>query len=138
VTRWARTLSEASDALAAAQDVPGLMAALAEQLPRLQIPGAQVVLFEARRPESGARLALSVSGGVVAPVNDELYPAARLVPEGTLPADQRQDLVVLPLFSRGESLGVALLELGPREPTIYEMLRDRLGATLGTLSLAPR
>ena len=126
-TRWARNaLSEASDALAAARDVPGLMAALVEQLPRLQIPGAQVALFEARRPESGARLALSVRGGVVAPVTDALYPSARLVPEGTLPPEQRQDLIVLPLFARAEPLGIALLELGPREPTIYEMLRDRL------------
>ena len=78
VTRWARTLSaEASDALSAARDVPALMAALVEQLPRLQIPSAQIVLFESRRPESGARLALSVRNGIVAPRNDTLYPAAR-------------------------------------------------------------
>jgi sigma-B regulation protein RsbU (phosphoserine phosphatase) len=136
VTRWARTLSEASDALAAARDVPALMAAFAEQLPRLQIPGAQVVLFEGGRPESGARLVLSARGGVVAPVTDTLFPAARLLPEGTLPPEQRQDLIVLPLFSRGEPLGIALLELGPREPTIYEMLRDRLGASLASLKLS--
>src|SRR5262249_10192531 len=102
--------------------------------PRLQIPGAQVALFEARRPESGARLALSVRGGVVAPRNDTLYPAARLVPEGTLPLDQRQDLIVLPLFARDTPLGIALLQLGPREPTISEMLRARLSAPLISLS----
>jgi DNA-binding LacI/PurR family transcriptional regulator len=133
ITRWARTVSEAGDALAAARDVPALMAALVEQLPRLQIPGAHVALFEARRPESGARLALSVRGGVVAPTNDTLYPAARLLPEGTLAPADRQDLLVLPLFSREAPLGLALLELGPREPTIYEMLRDRLSTALASL-----
>jgi DNA-binding LacI/PurR family transcriptional regulator len=133
VTRWARTVGEASDALAAARDVPALMAALVEQLPRLQIPGAQVAVFEGRRLESGARLVLSARGGVVAPRNDALYPAARLLPEGTLP-EQRQDLVVLPLFSRDEPLGIAVLELGPREPTLYEMLRDRLSSALFSLS----
>jgi DNA-binding LacI/PurR family transcriptional regulator len=138
VTRWARTLSEASDALAAARDVPALMAALVEQLPRLQIPAAQIVLFESRRPESGARLALSVRGGEVAPVNDTLYPAARLLPEGTLPAPERRDQIVLPLFSRDAPLGIALLELGPREPTIYEMLRDRLSACLASFPLTSR
>jgi DNA-binding LacI/PurR family transcriptional regulator len=136
VTRWARTVSEVSDALAAAPDVPALMAALVEQLPRLQIPSAQVALFEARRPESGARLVLSVRGGVVAPPSDALYPAARLLPEGTLPLDQRQDLIVLPLFARDEPLGIAVLELGPREPTIYEMLRDRLSSTLAALTFS--
>jgi hypothetical protein len=134
VTRWARTVSEASDALAAARDVSALMAALVEQLPRLQIPGAYVALFDARRPESGARLALSARGGVVAPANDALYPAARLLPEGTLPASERHDLIVLPLFSRDTPLGIALLELGPREPSIYEMLRDRLSTALASLS----
>jgi hypothetical protein len=134
ITRWARTVSEVSDALAAARDVPALMAALVEQLPRLQIPGGQVALFESRRPESGARLVLSVRNGVVAPPSDVLYPSARLLPEGTLPQDQRQDLIVLPLFARDEPLGIALLELGPREPTIYEMLRDRLSATLASLT----
>jgi sigma-B regulation protein RsbU (phosphoserine phosphatase) len=138
VTRWARTLSEASDALAAARDVDALMAALVEQLPRLQIPGAQVVLFEDARPESGARLALSVRAGVVEAVSDAVYPAARLLPDGTLSAEVRQDLIVLPLFARDEPLGVALLELGPREPTIYEMLRDRLSASLNTIRLASR
>jgi DNA-binding LacI/PurR family transcriptional regulator len=134
VTRWARTVSEASDALGAARDVPALMAALVDQLPRLQIPGAHVALFESRRPESGARLALSARGGVVAPANDALYPAARLLPEGTLPAGDRQDLIILPLFTRDTPLGIALLELGPREPTIYEMLRDRLSSALTSLS----
>jgi hypothetical protein len=138
VTRWARTVSEVSDALAAAPDVPALMAALVEQLPRLQIPGAQVALFEGRRPESGARLVLSVRGGVVAPPGDALYPAARLLPEGTLPLDQRQDAVVLPLFARDEPLGIACFELGPREPTLYEMLRDRLSATIAAFSPSPR
>jgi DNA-binding LacI/PurR family transcriptional regulator len=133
VTRWARTLSEASDALAAARDVPALMAALVEQLPRLQIPGAHVALFENNRPESGARLALSVRAGVVEPSPDALYPAARLLPDGTLPPDSRQDLMVLPLFARDTPLGIAMLELGPREPTIYEMLRDRLSACLHAL-----
>jgi DNA-binding LacI/PurR family transcriptional regulator len=138
VTRWARTVSEASDALAAARDVPTLMAALVEQLPRLQIPGAQIALFEANRPESGARLALSVRGGAVEPVADEPYPAARLIPDGTLPPEARQDLIVLPLFARDVPLGIALLELGPREPTIYEMLRDRLSAALNGIRLGAR
>jgi hypothetical protein len=135
VTRWARTLSEASDALAVARAVPQLMAALAEQLPRLQIPGAHVALFEGARAASGARLALSVRGGVVEHVPPDAFPAARLLPEGTLPADARQDLVVLPLFAREEHLGIVTFELGPREPTIYETLRDRLAAALTAIRL---
>jgi hypothetical protein len=67
-------------------------------------------------------------------VSGEPYPAARLLPDGTLPPDSRQDLIVLPLFARDVPLGIALLELGPREPTIYEMLRDRLSTALFTLS----
>lgn len=133
VTRWARTLSEASDALALARSVPELMGALAEQLPRLQIPSAHVALFEGARPESGARLVLSARGGVLEPVPGEAFPATRLVPDVALPADARQDLVVLPLFARDERLGILMLELGPREPTIYETLRDRLAAALKAL-----
>jgi hypothetical protein len=111
------------------------MAALAEQLPRLQIPGAHVALFEGARAASGARLALSVRGGVVERVPPDAFPAARLLPEGTLPADARQDLVVLPLFAREEHLGIVTFELGPREPTIYETLRDRLAAALTAIRL---
>jgi sigma-B regulation protein RsbU (phosphoserine phosphatase) len=138
ITRWARTLSEAGDALKVARDVPSLMAALAEQLPRLQIPSAQVVLFEDGRPEAGVRLALSTRGGVAAPVNGAPYPAARLLPDGTLPPEARHDQIVLPLFFRDEPLGIVLLELGPREPTIYEMLREQISTALNTIRLTAR
>jgi phosphoserine phosphatase RsbU/P len=138
ITRWARTLSEVGDALKVARDVPTLMATLAEQLPRLQIPSAYVVLFEGGRPEAGARLVLSTRGGVAAPVPEASFPAARLLPEGTLPAEARQDLIVLPLFFHDEPLGIVLLELGPREPTIYEMLRDQLSTALNTIRLSPQ
>jgi signal transduction histidine kinase len=59
----------------------------------------------------------------------DVFPSQRLAPEGVLPR-RRTTFVLEPLFFREDQLGFVLFEMGPREGTIYEALREQISAAL--------
>lgn len=131
--RWARTLSRTGEALITSFDVVTLVHAVAQQLPRLEIPTAFLSLYEPGpgSPER-ARLVLIHRGAPASPggVAQPEYACRDLVPRELLPAERRYAYVVEPLFFKDEQLGFALFEIGPPDGAVYEALRDQLSAAL--------
>ena len=141
----ARTLAESSAALLAIHEVPLLLRAVAEQLPRLGIPGAWLSLFAGsdEQPAALARLALAYDQAATRGVS-LLLPAAdtppfaaeMVVPDAVRPTGRRLAIVVEPLFFNARPLGFLALELGPPEGLVYTSLAEQVssaveGARLG-------
>jgi sigma-B regulation protein RsbU (phosphoserine phosphatase) len=154
VERWARDLSGTSEALVTTFDVGSLVRAAAARLPRLRIQSCFMSLYERGEPTAeSSRLVLShdaaqapaeepIAVGIPSPSapGDDggrapkspaelVFPSRQLVPRGTLP-DRRATFVVQPLFFKEDQLGFVLFEMGPREGTIYEALREQISAAL--------
>jgi hypothetical protein len=119
-----------------------LLRALADQFPRLGIPGAWLALFDAteQQPGATARLALAydqaagAEGGAAAtlPVDDAatLFATADLIPDAFRPQDRRLVLAVEPLFFNARPLGYLVLELGPRDGLVYVTLAEQVSSAL--------
>ncbi|HET6147872.1 MAG TPA: substrate-binding domain-containing protein [Polyangia bacterium] len=132
----ARSLAESSATLLAIHDVPLLLRALADQFPRLDIPGAWVALFEDAGRQS-ARLALAYdeldpSGKPVSlPERDPPpFTAEELIPAAARPLGRRLSVAVEPLFFNARPLGFLVLELGPQEGLLYASLAEQVSSAL--------
>jgi len=132
----ARTLAESSAALLAIHDVPLLLRALADQLARLDIPGAWLALFHRAEP-GAARLALAYdeaapNGVALSLPGDDApsFAAEELVPAAVRPSGRRLTMVVEPLFFNARPLGFLVLELGPREGLVYGSLAEQVSSAL--------
>jgi diguanylate cyclase (GGDEF)-like protein len=134
----ARSLNEASGALASSFDRSALVDNLSRHLPRLGIRHAYVSVPERRaRRQSVSRLLFATGERGPAPAGTGAFPSTWLVPPDVLP-EGRWDFVVQPLFFERESIGVMLLEMGPIRSRIYETLRDQIGAALKGNELVER
>jgi signal transduction histidine kinase/DNA-binding NarL/FixJ family response regulator len=126
-------LNEIGSALITTFDVDGLMDVLAQELPRLGIPGCYVSLYEnPRQPAGQARLVLAYDerGRLESQVADCRFAAPLLIPSEILPQERRYSYVVEALYFREEQLGFALFEESPHRGTIYYMLREQLSSAL--------
>ncbi len=133
VQRWAQRLSETSEALLTASDVGAMVDAVTQHLPRLAIPSAFLSLYEpGETPAQTSRLILAYDAArSVVPISSERrFSSQKLAPEGALPKDRRAAFVLEPLFFQEAQLGFILLEMGPREGTVYEALRGQISAAL--------
>jgi hypothetical protein len=61
------------------------------------------------------------------------FPATFLVPEALLPDNHRYAFVVEPLHRAEEAIGIALLEMGPSDGSVYEVLRTQLTSIVAEL-----
>ena len=140
--RFARTLVESNEVLISSFEFDGVMRAMADQVPRLNIPRAFVSLFETDdgSPTDRARLILAFSegGGPTIPAEGVTFPYAKLAPEGLIPRDQRRDFVIASLSTGSLQLGFVVFEMGPSSGLVYEALRDQLSNALGGVDLVRR
>jgi len=128
-----RVLAEIGSSLITTFDVTELMELLAQELPRLDIPGCYLSLYEdPRQPTGRSRLILAYDerGQLKLEQDQQIFPSARLTPEGLLPQGRRYSMVVQALYFREQQLGFVLFEEGPRQGTIYETLRGQISSTL--------
>jgi signal transduction histidine kinase/DNA-binding LacI/PurR family transcriptional regulator/AraC-like DNA-binding protein len=131
--RQSDALREIGQALITTFDVDKLTDVLAEKLPELGIVSCYLALYE--DPSSSleqARLVLAYTeqGRVPLESGGHRFPSRRLTPEGLLPRHRRCSLVVEPLFFREEQIGFVLFEIGPRDGTVYEVLRAHISSAL--------
>ena len=136
IDRVARLLTETSEALSSAVDLPSLVKVLAELLPRFEIPRAQLCLFDGdERPPRRARriLALDVEGR--SPPGGETFELWQVLPETTADREHRWSTVIEPLFLATHQFGFLQLEVGPRGGIIYESLREQVSAAVNTVRL---
>jgi DNA-binding LacI/PurR family transcriptional regulator len=137
--RQAQTLAEIGASLIITFDVEQLMEVLADEVPRLGIPGIYLALYE--NPQSyeypqpapeWSRLVLACNerGRLEIEPEGQRFPSRRLLPAGILPQERHQVLVLEPLFFREQQLGFVLLEVGPHDGAVYESLRGRISSAL--------
>lgn len=126
-------LYEISQSLVTTFDTTELMNVLARELPRLGIPRAYIALYE--NPEKASdslrlRLAYDTDGRYSLPDGVAPYPTSQFVPCDILSGQSAYSLVVEPLYFREEQMGLAIFETGPREGSIYDMLRGQISSAL--------
>jgi DNA-binding LacI/PurR family transcriptional regulator/anti-anti-sigma regulatory factor len=130
--QWTQTLREVSAALITTFDVTDLMEVLAENLPRMDIPGAFLSLYEdSQAPAEWSRLVLAYTaeGRIALAAPGIRFSSRRLIPEGMWP-QKRYTFVVKPLYFQERQIGFSLFEVGPRDGGIYEALRGEISSAL--------
>ena len=129
---------DAGQRLITAPDLAGLAEELAEELPKVGVPGCYLAAYEpARGDPDGGPTALSRSlfvyengARVDLPPDAATFPSVRLVPADRLRRDSAYSMVVIPLYFNEEQLGFVLFELGPRIGWIYATLGEQLSTAL--------
>ncbi|HEU4322411.1 MAG TPA: substrate-binding domain-containing protein [Roseiflexaceae bacterium] len=130
--RQAATLRAIGQALITTFDVATLVDVLAEQLPQLGIASCALALYERpSAPLDQVRLVLAYGDGGRMPLEPggSHIPAADLL-HLALAQGRRRGLVVEPLFFHDDPLGLIVFEIGPRDATIYELLRGYISSAL--------
>ncbi|MFH1086402.1 MAG: helix-turn-helix domain-containing protein, partial [Chloroflexota bacterium] len=144
IEHQATVLREIGAALTTAADVPGLMDVLAEGLPRLGIPSGYLALYEDPQPWqypqpapewSLLMLAYDGQGRIELEAEGRRFRCGELLPTGMLPRQRQYSFVVVPLYFRDRQLGFAVLEIGPRDGTVYEALRVQISSALQGVQL---
>lgn len=127
-----RTLQQTAAALLTAVDIPSFSRALTESLPKIGIPGCAVVL------QVGERLAADATARLVVAYDRERgllleEPCDARGEDLILPAQmsaRRRTTVIQPLFVGNDVLGFSVLELGPLDGKVYEILREQVSAAV--------
>ncbi len=141
-------LREVQLSLLATIDVASLMDALATGLPRLGISRCYLSLYETPQPHQDSKaapewsrlmLAYNERGRITLEPEGRRFPTRALVPEDLWPRQRQSNLVAEPLYLLRRQMGYALLEVGPLEGAVYEMLRAEISSILnGALLLQER
>jgi PAS domain S-box-containing protein len=145
--RRVQTLQAISLDLNATFEVERLMDVLAERLPTLGIHSCFLALYEDPQPYvypqpapewSRLILAYNEEGHVALEPGRKRFRTRHLVPEGMLPAHRRYTMVLQPLYFQDAQIGVVLFEVGPRDWSVYEVLRAEIASALQGALLVQR
>ncbi|MBN2118734.1 MAG: substrate-binding domain-containing protein, partial [Anaerolineales bacterium] len=129
----AHILREIEAALITTFDVSGLMDALFEGLPRLDIPGVYLSLYQdPTRPTDTSKLILAYNEHGRESLEEEgrCFPSSQLVPDGLAPTQRPHHFIVMPLYFRENQLGFVVFEAGLRDGKSYEALRGQISSAL--------
>jgi signal transduction histidine kinase/DNA-binding LacI/PurR family transcriptional regulator len=130
---------EVGQHLVTASDLAALADILAEELPRVGIPGCYLAADEPGVP-GRSHLLLAYERGAptaVAPA-DAGFDSQRLVPGDRLHRPEPYSMVAAPLYFKDQPLGFVLFELGPRLGWMYAALQEQLGSALHRAFLIER
>jgi PAS domain S-box-containing protein len=135
----ANTLRTLSQTLITKFNIAELMDVLAVHLPRLGISTCYLATYESPQtyhfpqptPE-WSRLWLAYTHGTRRPLeaDGQRFATKQIIPEETWWADQRQSMLLLPLYFKEQPLGYILLEIGPHDGLLYNALRSEISSAL--------
>ncbi|MBN1584060.1 MAG: substrate-binding domain-containing protein [Anaerolineae bacterium] len=140
----ALTLREIGQQLIVSTDLANLMEIIARELPRLKIPGVYLALYENPQPYtypqaapewSRLMLAFDKRERVALDAGGRRFRSKELVPDGLLERNKPYAMVAIPLYFGQQQFGFALIEVGPRNGTIYTELWQRISSSLQALLL---
>jgi signal transduction histidine kinase/DNA-binding LacI/PurR family transcriptional regulator/AraC-like DNA-binding protein len=135
-TRQTQALRRISQALVTTFDVEELADVLARDLSELGIECCYLSLYEnPQKPTAQSHLILAYDeeGRIALKPNEPSFPSEQLAPldlTGQHRHDKPCNLVVEPLHFRKEQIGFAVFGVGPRDGTIYEVLRGQISSSL--------
>ncbi|MBN2004019.1 MAG: SpoIIE family protein phosphatase [Anaerolineae bacterium] len=124
---------EVSNALITTFDLDDLMNVLARELPRLNISGCYLALYEtAAAPTEWARLVLAYDQNERRSLPPEglRIPPHRLLPHSLVAQNLDCNMMVAPLYFQATQIGFAMFAAGQSEGIVYEVLRNQLGSAL--------
>lgn len=130
--RQSETLREIGQALITTFEVGKLADVLAERLPTIGIASCYLSLYEnpaQSLEQSKLILAYTEAGRVELEPGGRRFASRHLAPDGLWPR-RRYSFVVEPLYFREEHIGFVLFESGPRDGTVYEVLRAQISSAL--------
>ena len=125
-------LRDIGRALITTFNVDKLADVLAEQLPQIGIHSCYLALYDNPAVSldfAHLIMAYTEHGRVDLEPGGRQFPARQLVPPDLLP-DRRYSYIVEPLFFREEQIGFVLFEAGPRDGSVYEVLRGHISSAL--------
>jgi PAS domain S-box-containing protein len=134
-----RMLREIGARLITTFHVTELMDVLARELPRLNIPGCYLALYENPQPYtylspapkwSRLVLAYDEQRRMALESDGQRFPSRHLAPEQLLSRERPYSIVVEPLYFRKHQIGFSLFEVGPQEGYIYDILRGEISSAL--------
>jgi DNA-binding LacI/PurR family transcriptional regulator/anti-anti-sigma regulatory factor len=135
-------LRDVSTTLTTASDLADLTDLLVQGLPKLGIPSIYLSLYEnPSSPTDWSSLILALDGNQRREVEPDQarFPSVQLVPRSLLPSKRRYSFVVLPLYSREQQFGLALIEASPCDGSTCDALRGQISSALrGILLLQAR
>ncbi|SEQ47874.1 substrate-binding domain-containing protein [Lentzea albida] len=129
--RHDQTVREAGQRLIASRDVDELTNALAEELPRLGIPGCHVMAYDT---PGTARTLVRYEHDELKPPPATPFPTINLTPypfRRTTPFSA----LVAPLYTDEDHLGYVIFEEGPQPGWIYEAVQQQLSSALRSIRL---
>jgi len=132
------------EALATTFDMDTLLHIVAARMPQLGIPSCYLALYENPQPyeypqpaPEWAYLVLAYGETTTPPLiradksaDDAWRFPSQLLPPGILPQERRYTMVVEPLYFQRDQIGFALLEMGPPEGQLYEIVREQISSAL--------
>ncbi len=133
IERQCELLQQVGEALIAMFDVTQLMNILKRELPRLDIHGCALSLYEdPAHPEQYSRMVLAYKEQHAIPLTPEAlhYPTQQLIPDAIRARFIPYNFVVEPLLFQNDPLGLAFFAVGSREGHVYETLGRQLSSAL--------
>ncbi|GAA3660390.1 hypothetical protein GCM10022267_53250 [Lentzea roselyniae] len=127
-----QTAREAGQRLIASRDVEELSSALAEELPRLGIPGCHVMAYD--KPGIARALVRYENGELRTDRPDTPFPATNLTPY-PFRREKPFSALVAPLYTNEDHLGYVIFEQGPEPNWIYEAVQQQLSSALRGIRL---
>ncbi len=129
--RHDQTVREAGQRLIASRDVDELTDALADELPRLGIPGCHVIAYDT---PGTARALVRYEDNKLKDVPDTSFPVINLTPY-PFRRDEPFSSLIAPLYTDEDHLGYVIFEEGPEPGWIYEAVQQQLSSALRTIRL---
>ena len=127
-------LREISRALVTTFDVTELAEVLVRHLPRLGIECCYLSLYDnPHDPTASSRLILGCDQSGQLDLNAPGFPSRQLAPidlSTRRRPGEPYSLVLEPLYFQDEQIGFALFGIGPRDGTVYEVLRGQISSSL--------
>ncbi|HQE91214.1 MAG TPA: substrate-binding domain-containing protein [Anaerolineae bacterium] len=114
-------------------DMTHLLDLIARELPRLDIPGCYIALYEGPRPsheEVRLVMAYNAQGRNPQGVEGRRYRAGKLLPDELLLPERPAMWVVTPLYFQEVALGFALFEAEKMPGEVYETLGHQISSAL--------
>ncbi|MCP4543813.1 MAG: substrate-binding domain-containing protein [Chloroflexi bacterium] len=129
----AQQLRQIGQKLITSFDVDSVFDALVEELPHLGIEGCYLCLYEdPAAPTEWTRLVLAYDERGRIPLSEETrrFSAPQLMPEGLLPYDMWDTLLVESLYFREDQIGFVLFKPGTASRAIFGTLREQISSAL--------
>lgn len=114
-------------------DLPELMNFLAQELPRLGIPGGYVALYDdTENPAGQAHLILAYNATGRIDLHNQacIIQPGHVLPEHLLPQHELHSLVISALYFQKHQIGFVVFEAGQCDGLVYEVLRGEMSTAL--------